>query len=401
MDVADSGKAIDFLLVLDQLKKAGLLEQVGGISYITTLANCVPTAANAEYYAQQVQEAYLKRQLIITANRITQIGYDDQYEASVACDEAERLLFSVTQAQVSRDYDTMYNIMEDTLAHIEKLHEAKKRITGVPTGFKSLDYLTAGWQPSDLIIVAARPSMGKTTFVLDLAQHAAIEHDVPVGIFSLEMSKRQLGMKLISSIAGIDSQKLRVGALEGDGWTKISYALGKLSPAKMIIDDTPGISVHELRAKARRMKAEHDIGMIVIDYIQLMTSKTKTENRQQEVTDISRSLKALARELDVPVIACSQLSRATEMRASKQPNLSDLRESGALEQDADVVAFLYREDYYNANTDRQNITDLIISKHRNGPTGTVELYFQKQLSKFSEIDRRAIPPAKSERRQYA
>lgn len=400
MAVADSGSQIDFLLVSEELRKRGLLESVGGTMYITSLANCVPTSANAEFYAQQVQESYLKRQLIVTANKIANLGYSEQVEAAEACDEAERILFAITQKRTSKDYETMHNIIVETVTHLEKLYTAKKQITGIPTGFRTLDLLTAGWQPSDLIIIAARPSMGKTTFTLDSAQCAAIKHNIPVGIFSLEMSRLQLGMKLMASHSGIDSQSLRIGNIsEDNGWQRISYAASKLGSAAIYLDDTPGISVNEVRAKARRMKAEHNIGLVVVDYLQLMSTKGKIENRQQEVAEISRSLKALARELDIPVIACSQLSRATEQRSDKRPNLADLRESGSLEQDADIVAFLYRDDYYNPNTEKRNITEIIVAKHRNGPTGTVELYFQKELSKFTELERHRAP--KDERREYA
>ncbi|HBG44787.1 MAG TPA: replicative DNA helicase, partial [Firmicutes bacterium] len=348
-------------------------------------------AANVEHYAKIVEEKSVLRALISASTRVAQMGYDANLEVETILDEAERAIFAITQKRNIQGFVSLRSILIEAFERIEKLYTEKGGITGIPTGYADLDRLTSGWQPSDLIIIAARPSMGKTTFTLNLAQQAAVEMKIPVIYFSLEMSKEQLAQKLLCAEAGVDSQRLRTGQLVESDWPKLSYALGRLSEANMFIDDTPGISAMEIRAKARRIKAEHNLGLIVIDYLQLMQSRTRSENRQQEVADISRSLKALARELAVPVIACSQLSRAVEQRAQKVPSLADLRESGSLEQDADIVAFLYRDDYYNPDTDKKNITELIIAKHRNGPTGSIELYFQKEYSKFESLDKYRRP----------
>ncbi|HAZ20998.1 MAG TPA: replicative DNA helicase, partial [Firmicutes bacterium] len=367
------GEPVDLVTVAEELRQRNLLEQVGGASYLASLANCVPTAANVEHYAKIVEEKSVLRALISASTRVAQMGYDANLEVETILDEAERAIFAITQKRNIQGFVSLRSILIEAFERIEKLYTEKGGITGIPTGYADLDRLTSGWQPSDLIIIAARPSMGKTTFTLNLAQQAAVDMKIPVIYFSLEMSKEQLAQKLLCAEAGVDSQRLRTGQLVESDWPKLSYALGRLSEANMFIDDTPGISAMEIRAKARRIKAEHNLGLIVIDYLQLMQSRTRSENRQQEVADISRSLKALARELAVPVIACSQLSRAVEQRAQKVPSLADLRESGSLEQDADIVAFLYRDDYYNPDTDKKNITELIIAKHRNGPTGSIEL----------------------------
>ncbi|HAH97205.1 MAG TPA: replicative DNA helicase [Firmicutes bacterium] len=385
------GEPVDLVTVAEELRQRNLLEQVGGASYLASLANCVPTAANVEHYAKIVEEKSVLRALISASTRVAQMGYDANLEVETILDEAERAIFAITQKRNIQGFVSLRSILIEAFERIEKLYTEKGGITGIPTGYADLDRLTSGWQPSDLIIIAARPSMGKTTFTLNLAQQAAVEMKIPVIYFSLEMSKEQLAQKLLCAEAGVDSQRLRTGQLVESDWPKLSYALGRLSEANMFIDDTPGISAMEIRAKARRIKAEHNLGLIVIDYLQLMQSRTRSENRQQEVADISRSLKALARELAVPVIACSQLSRAVEQRAQKVPSLADLRESGSLEQDADIVAFLYRDDYYNPDTDKKNITELIIAKHRNGPTGSIELYFQKEYSKFESLDKYRRP----------
>lgn len=385
------GEPVDLVTVAEELRQRNLLEQVGGASYLASLANCVPTAANVEHYAKIVEEKSVLRALISASTRVAQMGYDANLEVETILDEAERAIFQITQKRNVQGFVSLRSILIEAFERIEKLYTEKGGITGIPTGYADLDRLTSGWQPSDLIIIAARPSMGKTTFTLNLAQQAAVDMKIPVIYFSLEMSKEQLAQKLLCAEAGVDSQRLRTGQLVESDWPKLSYALGRLSEANMFIDDTPGISAMEIRAKARRIKAEHNLGLIVIDYLQLMQSRTRSENRQQEVADISRSLKALARELAVPVIACSQLSRAVEQRAQKVPSLADLRESGSLEQDADIVAFLYRDDYYNPDSDKKNITELIVAKHRNGPTGSIELYFQKEYSKFESLDKYRRP----------
>lgn len=385
--LANKGEPVDIITVSEELKQRGLLDKVGGPAYLTQLANFVPTAANVEYYANIVAEKSLLRSIISVATNIVKMGYEGAEEVDVILDRAEKEIFEISQKRNAKGFVSLRSILVETFERIEKLYESKGGVTGLPTGYPDLDRITAGFQPSDLIILAARPSMGKTTFALNLASHAAVELKVPAIIFSLEMSKEQLALKLLCSEAGVDNQRIRTGTLRDDDWPRLSHALGRLSDATLFIDDSPGISAMEIRAKARRIKAEHGLGLVIIDYLQLMQSRSRSENRQQEVSEISRSLKALARELDVPVIALSQLSRAVEQRADKRPGLADLRESGSLEQDADIVAFLYREDYYNPETDRKNITELIIAKQRNGPVGSVDFYFQKEFSKFQSLAR--------------
>lgn len=385
--LANKGEPVDIITVSEELKQRGLLDKVGGPAYLTQLANFVPTAANVEYYANIVAEKSLLRSIISVATNIVKMGYEGAEEVDVILDRAEKEIFEISQKRNTKGFVSLRSILVETFERIEKLYESKGGVTGLPTGYPDLDRITAGFQPSDLIILAARPSMGKTTFALNLASYAAVELKIPAIIFSLEMSKEQLALKLLCSEAGVDNQRIRTGALRDDDWPRLSHALGRLSDATLFIDDSPGISAIEIRAKARRIKAEHGLGLIIIDYLQLMQSRSRSENRQQEVSEISRSLKALARELDVPVVALSQLSRAVEQRADKRPGLADLRESGSLEQDADIVAFLYREDYYNPETDRKNITELIIAKQRNGPVGSVDFYFQKEFSKFQSLAR--------------
>jgi replicative DNA helicase len=385
--LSNKGEPIDIITVSEELTRRNMLDKVGGIPYLTALANAVPTAANVEYYAKIVAEKSLLRSIISVATNIVGMGYEGAEEVNVILDEAEKQIFQVTQRRNTKGFVSLRNILIETFERIEKLYESKGGVTGLPTGFTDFNRMTAGLQPSDLIILAARPSMGKTTFALNIAQSASVELKIPVVVFSLEMSKEQLALKLLCSEAGVDNQRIRTGTLMDADWPRLSHALGSLSEAAMFIDDTPGISALDIRARARRIKAEHGLGLIVIDYLQLMQGKARSENRQQEVSEISRTLKSLARELNVPVVALSQLSRAVEQRTDKRPNLSDLRESGSLEQDADLVAFLYREDYYNPDTDKKNITELIIAKQRNGPVGTVELLFQKEFSKFVGLEK--------------
>jgi replicative DNA helicase len=385
--LANKGEPVDMITVSEELKQRGMLDKVGGVAYLTQLANFVPTAANVEYYANIVAEKSLLRSIISVATNIVKMGYEGSEEVDVILDRAEKEIFEISQKRNVKGFVSLRSILVETFERIEKLYDSKGGVTGLPTGYPDFDRMTAGLQPSDLIILAARPSMGKTTFALNLGSYAAVELKVPAIIFSLEMSKEQLALKLLCSEAGVDNQRIRTGTLRDDDWPKLSHALGRLSDAMLFIDDTPGISALEIRAKARRIKAEHGLGLVIIDYLQLMQSRSRSENRQQEVSEISRSLKALARELDVPVIALSQLSRAVEQRTDKRPGLADLRESGSLEQDADIVGFLYREDYYNPETDRKNITELIIAKQRNGPVGSVDFYFQKEFSKFQSLSR--------------
>lgn len=385
--LANKGEPVDIITVSEELKQRNMLDKIGGIPYLTSLANAVPTAANVEYYARIVEEKALLRSVIRVSTDIVSMSYEGAQEVDVILDEAEKQIFQISQKRNVKGYVSLKSILVETFERIETLYESKGGVTGLPTGFTDLDRMTAGLQPSDLIILAARPSMGKTTFALNIASHAAIDLKIPVIMFSLEMSKEQLAMKMLCSEAGVDNQRIRTGTLLDSDWPRLSHALGKLSDSMMFIDDTPGATVLDIRAKSRRIKSEFGLGMILIDYLQLMSSRTKTENRQQEVSEISRSLKSLARELEVPVVALSQLSRAVEQRTDKRPGLADLRESGSLEQDADIVAFLYREDYYNQETDRKNITDLIIAKQRNGPIGTVEFLFQKEFGKFVGLEK--------------
>lgn len=390
LDLFNRNEAADLITVTEALRKEDKLEAVGGIAYITSLANSVPTAANVMYHAKIIEEKSLLRQLINTATHIASLGYEGSDDLTNILDSAEKMILEVSGRKVGKDFTPIKTIILDAFTKIEELYASRGGITGLSTGFKDLDKLTSGLQPSDLILIAARPSMGKTAFVLNIAQSIGIKEKKPVAFFSLEMSKEQLVQRMLCAEATIDAQRLRIGELEDKDWTKLVNAADRLSAAPIFIDDTAGISVMEMRAKARRLKIEHDLKLIIIDYLQLMQGNTgsgRSENRQQEISEISRSLKALARELRVPVIALSQLSRSVESRTVKKPMLSDLRESGSLEQDADIVAFLYRDDYYNPDTDQKNITEVIVAKHRNGPVDTIKLFFHKQFTKFSDLSK--------------
>ncbi|GLI18842.1 replicative DNA helicase [Tepidanaerobacter syntrophicus] len=387
VNLYENREPADLVTVTEALRSAKILEQIGGVTYLTYLTEVVPTAANVEYYCKIVEEKAIIRRLINTTSEILSMAYDAQREVEELLDEAERRIFEIAQKRRVENFHHIKEILFDTFEHIEKLYNSAGGITGVPTGFPDLDEKTSGLQPSDLILIAARPSMGKTAFALNIAQNAAIRHSIPVAIFSLEMSKEQLVQRMLCAESNVDSHKLRTGRLEEEDWPRLARAMGPLSEAPIYIDDTPGISSLELRAKARRLKAEKGLGLVIIDYLQLMSGRIGSENRQQEISEISRALKALARELSVPVVALSQLSRAPEMRADHKPILSDLRESGSQEQDSDVVAFLYREDYYNPDTDKKNIAEVIIAKQRNGPTGTVELVWLPKFTKFASLEK--------------
>lgn len=394
LQLFNKNDAVDLITVTEYLRKEEKLEGAGGISYITSLANAVPTAANVLYHARIIEEKALLRLLINSATEIAGMGYEATEEVATILDEAEKKILGVSNRKVGQDFTPIKSIIFGAIDKIEQLYESKGGITGLATGFKDLDQLTSGLQPSDLILIAARPSMGKTAFVLNIAQHIAIREKQPVAFFSLEMSKEQLVQRMLCAEAPIDSQRVRIGQLEDKDWPKLIKAADRLSSSPIFIDDTPGISVVELRAKARRLKIEHGLKLIIIDYLQLMqggNTGRSGESRQQEISEISRSLKSLARELNVPVIALSQLSRSVESRQVKKPMLSDLRESGSLEQDADIVSFLYREDYYNPDTEKKNITEVIIAKHRNGPVDTVQLFFHKQFTKFDNLSRMESP----------
>lgn len=379
---------IDVVTLADALTKTNDLKPLGGSGYLTELANSVPSSAHAAHYAKIVADKATLRRLIEAANSINNLAYEETDVLDSVLDEAEQNLFSVSQKHLKQNFTPISEVLTESFERLDGLHKDKQTLRGVPTGYKSLDNLLAGLQKSDLIILAARPSMGKTSLALNIAQHVATKEGIPVGIFSLEMSKEQLIDRLLSSEAGIDSWKLRTGNLEDRDFEKINKAMGVLADAPIYIDDSPMANVMEMRTKARRLQSENDLGLIVIDYLQLMSGRNNGgDNRVQEISEISRGLKGLAREINVPVIALSQLSRSVEMRSPKIPQLSDLRESGSIEQDADVVMFIYREDCYEKESERKNIADILIKKHRNGPTGDIELFFLPEQMLFKNLDK--------------
>ena len=389
-ELAKEGMGVDMVTLTERLRKKDIMEKVGGIAFITALANAVPTAANLAYYAGIVAEKSQLRKLINAATEIASSAYEDSEDVAELMDKAEKSILAAATGRSNSSFVQMKDALLNTFQSIEKIYESKGGLTGISTGFADLDKLTTGLQASDFILVAARPSMGKTAFTLNIAADVALRSKKSVAFFSLEMSAGQLVQRMLCAEGGVDSQKVRVGQLADKDWEKIIAAADRLSQAPIYIDDTPGITVMDLRSKARRLKAEHGLDLVIIDYLQLMQGRgsKNSDNRQQEISEISRSLKALARELDVPVIALSQLSRSVESRQVKKPMLSDLRESGSLEQDADIVMFLYREDYYDPDTENKNITDVIIAKHRNGPVDTVQLFFQKEFTKFVNLSHR-------------
>lgn len=383
---------IDVLTLTEQLKDRELLSVVGGAGYITELTNFVPTATHVEQYAEIVSTKAMRRRLIKASQDITSYSYDEARTFKELVEEAEARLFEVSQRHVSQDLVSLEDILSASFDRLDDLHKDKGKIRGIPTGFRDLDNITAGFQRSDLFILAARPSMGKSALVLNFAHNVAVKAGFPVLLFSLEMSKEQLVDRMLAAEAGVDAWNLRTGNLTDQDFEKIGQAMGTLSEAQMYIDDTPGITVSDLRTKARREAHKNELGLIIVDYLQLMSGGSKFSggdgNRVQEISEISRGLKGIARELNVPIIALSQLSRSVESRSPQIPQLSDLRESGSIEQDADIVAFIYREDYYNPESDRRGIVDLFIKKHRNGPTGHVELYFDKDKQHFKGVDKR-------------
>lgn len=387
LDITEKAGPIDIITVSEQLQLRGTLDQAGGLDYLASIAGAVPTTANAKHYAKIVEEKSLLRKLIKASSEIAAMSFDASDEAVYVLDKAEKSIFDILQKRSTQGFTHIKDVLLDTFNRLEELYNSKSYITGIPTGFTDLDLKTAGLQNSDLILIAARPGMGKTAMALNIAQYAAVQKHVPVAIFNLEMSKDQLVNRMLSSEVMVDSQKMRTGKLEDDDWNKIAQALAPLSEAPIYIDDTPGISVMDIRAKCRRLKLEKNLGLVVIDYLQLMQGRGRSENRQQEVSEISRSLKILAKELNVPVVTMSQLSRGPESRNDHRPMLSDLRESGAIEQDADIVMFLYRDDYYNAETEKKNIAEVIIAKHRNGSTGTIELRWFGEYTKFANLKR--------------
>jgi replicative DNA helicase len=388
--LSERGDAIDFVTLKEELSKAGELDDVGGPAYIASLADGVPRSANVEYYARIVKEKSTLRSLIHSANKILVEAYEAEQEPDILLDEAERQIFAIAEGRIRAGFTPLRDLVQSSFSTIEKLQQHKGMVTGVPTGFVDLDEMTSGLQPSDLVLVAARPSMGKTSFVLNVAQHIGTQTDMTVGVFSLEMSKEQLFMRMLTSEARIDAHRFRTGYLNEKDYGRLSHALGTLAEARVFIDDTASIGVLEMRAKARRLKAEHGLHLLVIDYIQLMQGRGRFESRQAEIASISRSLKGLAKELNVPIVALSQLSRASETRSDHRPQLSDLRESGALEQDADVVMFIYRAEQYrdadgNPNSEEAGTAEIIVGKQRNGPIGTVKLAFIKEHTRFENL----------------
>lgn len=398
LNLSDRGEPIDILTVTAALQDRKILDEAGGVSYLTEIASSVPTAANISYYCKIVEEKALLRRLIRAATDIVTTSYTHEDDVDEVLNQAEREILEVANRQNTGSFKAIKDVLIEVYDNIEQLHNRESDVTGIPTGYRDLDRITSGFQRNDLIIIAARPSVGKTAFALNIAQNVAVNTDENVAIFSLEMGADQLVQRMLCAEGNIDSQRLRNGQLEAEDWGRLTMAMGSLSNAGIFIDDSSGIRVSEIRSKCRRLKQEHGLGMIVIDYLQLIQgSPNSRENRQQEVSEISRSLKGLARELEVPVIALSQLSRGVEQRQDKRPMMSDLRESGSIEQDADIVGFLYRDDYYDQESEKQNIIEIIIAKQRNGPVGTVELAFVKEYNKFVDLDHRydesQIPPA--------
>lgn len=381
-------KPVDLLTLTDELKKKDELDAIGGSAYLTELTNYVPTAAHAEAYAEMVSQKAIRRRLIRASSEISELGFDEEYDVQELLGKAEAELFSVSDQSLKQDLTSIETILTDSFDRMEELHRNKGAIRGVRTGYRDLDNMTAGLQRSDLIILAARPAMGKTTLVTNLAYNVATANKQSVLFFSLEMSKEQLVDRMLADASGVDAWNIRTGNLSDEDFSKLSEAMGEMAEAPIFIDDKPGLSVLEMRTKARRAAHDAPLGLIIVDYLQLMQGSSKTEgNRVQEVSEISRGLKLIAREMNVPVIALSQLSRSVESRTPQVPQLSDLRESGSIEQDADIVMFIYREAYYNPETERENITDLIIAKHRNGPVGKVELYFHPERLRFMSLDK--------------
>lgn len=387
IDLYNERKNVDLITLSDKLKNEGSLDQVGGVSYLSLMIDFVPTSANVEHYARIVKEKGVLRRLIKNATQIISDGYNSNGNIEDVVDNAERLIFEVADLKQRQGSFHIKDLVRQGIETLDFLYQRKQHITGLSTGFERFDHMTSGMQNSDLIIIAGRPSMGKSALAVSIAEYAGIELKKGVGIFSLEMSKEQLVQRMLCSQARVDAHKVRSGFLAASDWPKLTAAAGKLSESKIFIDDTPAISALELRAKARRLKANNDIQMIILDYLQLMRSAVRSDSRQQEISEISRSLKALARELNIPVIALSQLSRAVESRQDHRPQLSDLRESGAIEQDADVVVLLMREEYYNPTDENKGVADVIIAKQRNGPVGTVKLAFIKEYMRFENLAR--------------
>jgi len=385
IDLSNRGEPVDLVTACEELENRDLTEKTGGAAYLASLSNMTPTAAHARYYADIVKEKSILRRLIHTSTDIVGKCYGYMENIEEFMDKVEQMIFDIARSKDIKSFVHLKDALEQTFEKLERLYERKSGVTGLSTGFVDLDNLTSGLQESDLIIIAARPSMGKTTLALNMAHHIIVNEKKPVAFFSLEMSREQLAQRLLCAYAEIDSQRLRRGFLSSDDWPRLTQAVGPLSEAPLYIDDAAAISVMEMRAKARRLKMEKGLSAIFVDYLQLMRGPEKSENRQQEISSISRSLKALAKELNCPVVALSQLSRAVEQRQDKRPILSDLLESGGIEANADLVGFIYRDDYYNPDTENKHITEVIIAKQRNGPTGKVDLYFKDNFNKFVSV----------------
>ncbi|NTV15560.1 MAG: replicative DNA helicase [Desulfobulbaceae bacterium] len=386
----DKSQPIDLITVTNVIKDENNLDKMGGPVYLATLTDIVPVASNIVFYAKIVREKSILRQLISTSTEVASRCYEEQDDIDQLLDDTEKSIFEIARAKSGQSYHPIGTVIKGAFNEVKKLSERKELITGVPSGFEDFDRKTAGLQPSDLIILAARPSMGKTALAMNIVQNAALLHKVPVGVFSLEMSKEQLGMRMLCSLSKVDSQRVRTGHIQENDWPKLARAVGMLSESPIYIDDTPALTIMELRGKARRLKTEHNLGLVVVDYLQLMRGQHgATERREQEISEISRSLKAMAKELHIPVIALSQLNRSLESRGDKRPMLSDLRESGAIEQDADVICFIYRDEVYNKSegNPKRGIAELIIGKQRNGPTGTIELTFLSEFTTFETLAR--------------
>ena len=383
----NSQSEIDLITLTDELRDQGYLDDIGGIAYITSLSTVVPTTSNIKYYVNIVKEKSISRQLISAANDIINLGYDGSAKVEYVLENAEKKIFDISQERATNDFQPINQVISEALSMLEKLYEEKNDVTGLTTGFRDLNKKINGLQRSDLLLIAARPAMGKTAFVLNIAQKAAVRDHVPTAIFSLEMSKEQLVTRMMAMEAMVDSQSIRTGDLQETDWEKIMESAGTIGRSPLIIDDTPGITIAELRSKCRRYKQIHGLDLIIIDYLQLMSGGKRSESRQQEISEISRSLKALAREMNAPVIALSQLSRRVEERKPAKPMLSDLRESGSIEQDADVVMFIYRDEYYNEDSEKKGIAEIIVDKQRNGSTGSVELVWLGQYTKFGNKER--------------
>lgn len=386
-DLIEQSEPVDIITVSERLMLRGTLEKAGGLEYLTSISSAVPTTANARHYSRIVEEKSLLRKLVKAASEITNDAYEAAEEVDIIMDKAEKSIFDILEDRSTRGFTHIKDILLDTFSKLEELYNNKGHITGIPTGFTDLDYKLAGLQNSDLILIAARPGMGKTAMGLNIAQYAAVHAKVPVAIFNLEMSKDQVVNRMLCSEVMVDSQKMRTGKLDDEDWQKVARALGPLSEAPIYVDDTAALSVMDIRSKCRKLKLEKNLGLVVIDYLQLMQGRGNNANRQQEVSEISRGLKILAKEINIPIVTLSQLSRGPEARTDHRPMLSDLRESGAIEQDADIVMFLYRDDYYNPDTDKKNVAEVIIAKHRHGSTGTVELRWFGEYTKFANLKR--------------